>query len=168
MRFEDVSFGYEAGRPVLQHLDLEIGAGQTVAVVGGSGSGKSTLGRLLLRLYDVDGGRITIDGQDIRGVRAASLRQAIGVVPQETQLFDDTFASNIGDGRLGVGLAQPAVASAQRECAVHATACGRAPGRAMPSGAGWPAFRETAKGRSRCPPPPRPPSANSPPASSGA
>ncbi|MBL3380472.1 ATP-binding cassette domain-containing protein, partial [Klebsiella pneumoniae] len=86
IHFEHVDFAYEPGRPILQDVSFHIGAGQTVAVVGGSGSGKSTLARLLLRLHDVGKGRITIDGQDIRSVRMGSLRRAIGVVPQDTTL----------------------------------------------------------------------------------
>src|SRR5690606_9250833 len=81
--FENVSFGYEPGRPILHEVDLRIGPGQTVAVVGGSGSGKSTLARLLLRFYDVDAGRICVDGQDIRSVSHDSVRDAIGIVPQD-------------------------------------------------------------------------------------
>ncbi|HOB95718.1 MAG TPA: ABC transporter ATP-binding protein/permease [Aquabacterium sp.] len=101
VRFEDVRFSYEASRPILHGISFEIPAGQTVAVVGSSGAGKSTLARLLYRFYDVSGGRITIDGQDIRGVQQASLRQAIGIVPQDTVLFNDTVGYNIGYGRAG-------------------------------------------------------------------
>jgi len=101
VRFEDVRFSYEASRPILHGISFEIPAGQTVAVVGSSGAGKSTLARLLYRFYDVSGGRITIDGQDIRGVQQASLRQAIGIVPQDTVLFKDTVGYNIGYGRAG-------------------------------------------------------------------
>lgn len=97
--FEDVSFAYEPGRPILHEVAFRIGSGQTVAVVGGSGSGKSTLARLLLRFYDADSGRICIDGQDIRSVSHESLRDAIGIVPQDTQLFDNTIAYNIAYGR---------------------------------------------------------------------
>ena len=120
VRFEHVSFGYEAGRQILDNVSLTIGAGQTLAVVGGSGSGKSTLARLLLRLYDVPAdspGRITIDGQDLREVRLTSLRDAIGVVPQDTVLFNDTIAYNIGYGRTGAGLAE--VIEAARAAQVH-------------------------------------------------
>lgn len=101
VRFEGVRFGYEPGRPVVQDITLAIPPGATLAIVGGSGSGKSTLARLLLRQHDVEAGRITIDGQDIRDVRQASLRAAIGVVPQDTVLFDDTIAYNIAYGRPG-------------------------------------------------------------------
>ena len=103
--FEHVDFAYEPGRPILQDVSLRILPGQTLAVVGGSGSGKSTLARLLVRLYDVDGGRIAIDGQDVRSVTMQSLREAIGVVPQDTVLFHDTIAYNIAYGRRGAGLA---------------------------------------------------------------
>lgn len=98
--FSGVSFHYEPGRPILTYINLEIPPGRTVAVVGGSGSGKSTLARLLLRLYEVNGGRILIDGQDIRTVSQQSLRRAMGVVPQDTALFNDTIAYNIRYGRL--------------------------------------------------------------------
>ncbi|HEU0222722.1 MAG TPA: ABC transporter transmembrane domain-containing protein, partial [Paracoccaceae bacterium] len=89
VRFERVLFGYEPERLILKGLDLEVPAGHSVAVVGPSGSGKSTIGRLLLRFYDVQGGRVTIDGQDLRDVTQASIRAAIGVVPQDTVLFND-------------------------------------------------------------------------------
>jgi ABC-type transport system involved in Fe-S cluster assembly fused permease/ATPase subunit len=101
--FEHVSFAYEASRPILHDLSFEIPAGKTVAVVGPSGAGKSTLARLLYRFYDVTGGAIRIDGQDIRQVTQASLRQAIGIVPQDTVLFNDTVAYNIAYGRTGAG-----------------------------------------------------------------
>ena len=115
--FEHVNFGYEAGRQILQDVSFRIGAGQTVAVVGGSGSGKSTLARLLLRLYDVHSGRIAIDGQDLRAVRTDSLREAIGVVPQDTALFNDTIAYNIAYGRPGAGMAE--VIEAAKAAQVH-------------------------------------------------
>ncbi|GIX24199.1 MULTISPECIES: ABC transporter ATP-binding protein/permease [Caldimonas] len=101
VRFEQVDFGYEAARPILRGVSFEIPAGKKVAVVGPSGAGKSTLARLLFRFYDVDAGRITIDGQDIRQVTQASLRRAIGIVPQDTVLFNDTIAYNIAYGRPG-------------------------------------------------------------------
>jgi ATP-binding cassette subfamily B protein len=97
--FEQVSFHYDSARPILRDVSFRIAPGQTVAVVGGSGSGKSTLARLLLRFYDVSGGRILIDGQDIRHVSPTGLRRHIGVVPQDTILFNDTIAYNIGYGR---------------------------------------------------------------------
>ncbi|MBK6865771.1 MAG: ABC transporter ATP-binding protein/permease [Ideonella sp.] len=105
VRFEGVSFAYDSdaadARPILRELDFEIPAGKTVAVVGPSGAGKSTLARLLYRFYDVSAGRITIDGQDIRAVTQASLRAAIGIVPQDTVLFNDTVEYNIAYGRPG-------------------------------------------------------------------
>ncbi len=99
--FEHVSFHYEPARPVLVDLSLRIAPGTTLAVVGRSGSGKSTLARLLLRYYDPAHGRILVDGQDIRTVSAASLRRAIGVVPQDTALFNDTIGNNVAYGRIG-------------------------------------------------------------------
>ena len=101
VRFENVSFAYEPARTILHSVDFEIPAGKTVAVVGASGAGKSTLARLLYRFYDVSGGRITIDGQDIRDVTQSSLRRAIGIVPQDTVLFNDTVEYNIAYGRPG-------------------------------------------------------------------
>jgi len=115
--FEHVDFSYEAGRQVLSDVDLELPAGSTVAVVGGSGSGKSTLARLVLRLYDVNGGRIAIDGQDVRALTLRSLREAIGVVPQDTVLFNDTIAYNIAYGRQGAGIAE--VVEAAKAAQVH-------------------------------------------------
>ena len=99
VRFEQVDFSYDARRPILREVDFEIAPGQTVAVVGASGAGKSTLGRLLFRFYDVDAGRIMIDGQDVRDVTQSSLRAAIGIVPQDTVLFNDTIYYNIAYGR---------------------------------------------------------------------
>ena len=101
VRFEHVNFAYDSARPILHDVSFEIPAGKTVAVVGPSGAGKSTLARLLYRFYDVGGGRVTIDGQDIRAVTQASLRQAIGIVPQDTVLFNDTVEYNIAYGRPG-------------------------------------------------------------------
>jgi ATP-binding cassette, subfamily B, heavy metal transporter len=99
VRFDDVHFGYEAGRGILKGLTLDVPAGQTVAVVGPSGAGKSTLARLLFRFYDPQGGRITVDGQDIAAVSQQSLRAAIGIVPQDTVLFNDSLRYNIAYGR---------------------------------------------------------------------
>ncbi|SDA24233.1 ABC transporter ATP-binding protein/permease [Sphingomonas sp. NFR15] len=101
VRFENVRFGYDAGQPILKGVDLDIPAGTTLAVVGPSGAGKSTLARLMYRFYDLTGGRITIDGQDIAQVTQASLRAAIGIVPQDTVLFNDTIGYNIAYGREG-------------------------------------------------------------------
>jgi ATP-binding cassette, subfamily B, heavy metal transporter len=99
IRFENVAFAYELERQILKGLTFEVPAGHTVAVVGPSGAGKSTISRLLFRFYEVTGGRISIDGQDIRGVTQKSLRSAIGMVPQDTVLFNDTIRYNIRYGR---------------------------------------------------------------------
>ncbi|MCZ6846078.1 MAG: ABC transporter ATP-binding protein/permease [Alphaproteobacteria bacterium] len=99
VRFEDVSFAYDQRRPILQGLSFEVPAGHKVAIVGASGAGKSTISRLLFRFYDIDEGRISIDGQNIRDVTQASLRAAIGIVPQDTVLFNDTVFYNIQYGR---------------------------------------------------------------------
>jgi len=99
VRFENVQFGYRPRRQILRGVDFTIAPGRKLAVVGQSGAGKSTLARLLFRFYDVDGGRITVDGSDIRHLTVASLRDAIGVVPQDTVLFNDTIEYNIAYGQ---------------------------------------------------------------------
>ena len=99
VRFENVQFGYRPRRQILRGVDFTIAPGRKLAVVGQSGAGKSTLARLLFRFYDVDGGRITVDGSDIRHLTVASLRDAIGVVPQDTVLFNDTIQYNIAYGQ---------------------------------------------------------------------
>ncbi len=101
VRFENVEFGYEPDRSILNGITLHVPAGSSLAVVGPSGAGKSTLARLLYRFYDPTGGRIAIDGQDIAKVSQSSLRAAIGIVPQDTVLFNDTIGYNIGYGREG-------------------------------------------------------------------
>jgi ATP-binding cassette subfamily B (MDR/TAP) protein 7 len=98
IKFENVTFGYHPDRPILKGLNLDIPAGKKVAIVGPSGCGKSTILRLLFRFYDVQSGRILIDGQDIRDVNLESLRKAIGVVPQDTPLFNNTIEHNIRYG----------------------------------------------------------------------
>ncbi len=101
IRFDNVAFGYEAERIILKGVSLDVPAGTSLAVVGPSGAGKSTLARLLYRFYEPTSGQITIDGQDISAVTQASLRGAIGIVPQDTVLFNDTIGYNIGYGREG-------------------------------------------------------------------
>ncbi|MGD9834798.1 MAG: ABC transporter ATP-binding protein/permease [Piscinibacter sp.] len=118
VRFENVRFGYDRDREILHGVSFEIPAGKTVAVVGPSGSGKSTLARLMFRFYDVGEGRISIDGQDIRSVTQKSLRQAIGIVPQDTVLFNDTVEYNIAYGRPGASRAE--VEEAARAAHIHA------------------------------------------------
>ncbi|MEM1313082.1 MAG: ABC transporter ATP-binding protein/permease [Pseudomonadota bacterium] len=115
--FEDVRFGYEPDRVILKGATIVAEGGETVAVVGPTGSGKSTLGRLLFRFYDVQAGRVSIDGQDVREVTQESLRARIGVVPQDTVLFNDTIGYNIGYGREGAGQAE--IEDAARAAQVH-------------------------------------------------
>jgi ATP-binding cassette subfamily B protein len=111
VRFEDVHFGYEDGREILKGLSLDIPAGTSCAVVGPSGAGKSTIARLLYRFYDPGRGRILIDEQDISEVTQSSLRSAIGIVPQDTVLFNDTIGYNIGYGRDGASQTEIEVAA---------------------------------------------------------
>jgi ATP-binding cassette subfamily B protein len=106
VRFDDVRFDYDGDRPILQGIDIDVPAGSTLAIVGPSGAGKSTIARLLYRFYDLSGGRITIDGQDIAQVTQTSLRASIGIVPQDTVLFNDTIGYNIGYGRAGATQAE--------------------------------------------------------------
>jgi len=101
IRFDDVVFHYDPDRPILKGVSFEVPAGKTVAIVGPTGAGKSTISRLLYRFYDVTGGAITIDGQDLRDVTQESLRSSIGMVPQDTVLFNDTIGYNIEYGRPG-------------------------------------------------------------------
>nr|WP_232290716.1 ABC transporter ATP-binding protein/permease [Polaromonas naphthalenivorans] len=117
VRFENVSFAYDPARPILHNVSFEIPPGKTVAVVGSSGAGKSTLARLLYRFYDVQQGRITIAGQDIKQVTQASVRQAIGIVPQDTVLFNDTVEYNIAYGKPGATHAE--VEEAARAARIH-------------------------------------------------
>jgi ATP-binding cassette, subfamily B, heavy metal transporter len=118
VRFDRVSFSYNADRPILHDVSFEIPAGKTVAVVGPSGAGKSTLARLLYRFYDVNGGAILIDGQDIRAVTQTTLRAAIGIVPQDTVLFNDTVEYNIAYGKTGATREQ--VEGAAKAAHIHA------------------------------------------------
>ena len=99
IRFDDVHFAYDSNRPILKGISFEVPAGKTVAIVGPSGAGKSTISRLLFRFSDVQSGSVTIDGQDVRDVTQESLRKVIGMVPQDTVLFNDTIAYNIRYGR---------------------------------------------------------------------
>jgi ATP-binding cassette subfamily B protein len=117
LAFEDVRFGYEPERQILNGVSFKIEPGQTLAVVGPSGAGKSTIARLLYRFYDVTGGRVTIDGQDLRDVTQSSLRSAIGIVPQDTVLFNDTIGYNIGYGKEGATQAE--VEEAARGASIH-------------------------------------------------
>jgi ATP-binding cassette subfamily B protein len=117
VRFEHVQFSYDPARPILHDVSFEVPAGRTVAVVGPSGAGKSTLARLLYRFYDVTGGHIDIDGQDLRGVTQHSLRRAIGIVPQDTVLFNDTVGYNIAYGHPGASQAE--VEGAARAAHIH-------------------------------------------------
>ena len=106
VELDNVVFGYDAARPILQGVSIRVEPGQSLAIVGPSGSGKSTIGRLLFRFYDIDAGALRIDGQDVRDVTQASLHQVIGVVPQDTVLFNDTIRYNIAYGRPGASFAE--------------------------------------------------------------
>ncbi len=117
VRFDHVDFAYESRRAILHDVSFAIPPGHKVAVVGHSGAGKSTLSRILYRFYDIEAGSVTIDGQDIRGVTQDSLRRAIGIVPQDTVLFNDTIGYNIGYGRAGATQAQ--IEAAAKEAAIH-------------------------------------------------
>ncbi len=117
VEFDAVRFGYDAARPILRGLSLTVPAGRTIAIVGPSGSGKSTIGRLLFRFYDVTGGAIRIDGQDLRDVTQQSLHDAIGVVPQDTVLFNDTIRYNIAYGRAGA--AEHEIVAAAKAAKIH-------------------------------------------------
>jgi ATP-binding cassette subfamily B protein len=113
VQFHNVRFSYHPERAILKGVNITIPAGHTIAVVGASGAGKSTLARLLFRFFDVNSGSITIDGQDIRNITQDSLRSAIGVVPQDTVLFNDTLYSNLAYGRPGASEAEVHYAARQ-------------------------------------------------------
>jgi ATP-binding cassette subfamily B protein len=115
--FEQVEFGYRNERQILKGVSFRVPAGRALAIVGPTGAGKSTISRLLFRFYDATGGRVTIDGQDLRDVTQASLRAAIGVVPQDTVLFNDTIRYNIAYGRPGA--TQEEIEDAARHAQVH-------------------------------------------------
>ncbi|HED19311.1 MAG TPA: ATP-binding cassette domain-containing protein, partial [Gammaproteobacteria bacterium] len=117
VRFDRVRFAYDAERPILHDVSFVIPAGRKVAIVGPSGAGKSTLARLLFRFYDVDSGCILINGQDVRAVTQHSLRAAVGIVPQDTVLFNDTLRYNIGYARPGAG--QDEIEQAARLANIH-------------------------------------------------
>ncbi len=117
VKFEDVAFGYDARRPILKGISFTVGPGETLAIVGASGAGKSTISRLLFRFYDVNAGRILIDGQDIRGVTQKSLRSQIGIVPQDTVLFNDTVEYNVGYGQPGA--TRPQIENAAHLAHIH-------------------------------------------------
>ncbi|MGD9867499.1 MAG: ABC transporter ATP-binding protein/permease [Hyphomicrobiales bacterium] len=117
IRFENVCFSYEPDRQILHDVSFTVPAGKMVAIVGPSGAGKSTISRILFRFYEIGSGRVTIDGQDIRGVTQASLRHAIGVVPQDTVLFNDTISYNIRYGRTGATRAE--IEEAARLAQIH-------------------------------------------------
>jgi ATP-binding cassette subfamily B protein len=122
IRFEDVRFHYDPARPILKGVTFDVPAGRTVAIVGPSGAGKSTISRILFRFYDISAGRVTIDGQDIRSVTQTSLRAVIGMVPQDTVLFNDTIRYNVEYGRAGASDAEieEAARSAQIDAFVKA------------------------------------------------
>jgi len=117
IRFEHVDFHYTEARNILKDVSFTVPAGKSVAIVGPSGAGKSTISRLLYRFYDVTSGRITIDGQDIRDISQDSLRAAIGIVPQDTVLFNDTIYYNIAYGRPGANPSE--IEDAARMASVH-------------------------------------------------
>ena len=117
IEFRDVHFSYESNRSILRGISLKVKPGETWAIVGPSGSGKSTLGRLLFRFYDVGDGALLIDGQDIRDITQMSLHEAIGVVPQDTVLFNDTILYNIAYGRMGASQTQ--IENAAKAAQIH-------------------------------------------------
>jgi ATP-binding cassette subfamily B protein len=132
VRFERVYFSYEANRQILFDVSFTIPAGRTVAIVGPSGSGKSTLARLLYRFYDIGGGRISIDSQDIRDVQQTSLRAAIGIVPQDTVLFNDSIEYNIAYGKPGA--TRDEIVAAAKAAQIHNFVAGLPEGYATPVG----------------------------------
>jgi ATP-binding cassette subfamily B protein len=132
VKFDNVRFGYEPERPILKGVSFLVPGGKTLAIVGPSGAGKSTIARLLFRFYDVTGGSISIDGQDIGRVQQRTLRQNIGIVPQDTVLFNDTIGYNIAYGQAGAD--QEAVEEAARGAAIHDFIAAQADGYKTPVG----------------------------------
>ncbi len=132
IEFDNVSFGYDPERPILKGISLDIPAGQSVAIVGSSGSGKSTIGRLLFRFYDVQGGAVRIDGQDLRDVTQSSLHEAIGVVPQDTVLFNESIGYNIAYGCFGATQAE--IEEAAKTAKIHQFIAGLPDGYQTPVG----------------------------------
>jgi ATP-binding cassette, subfamily B, multidrug efflux pump len=126
VRFEHVSFGYQPGQPVIKDMSLEARAGQTIALVGPTGAGKTTIINLLTRFYEIQSGRITIDGKDIRQVRKADLRRNLGIVLQDTFLFADTVMENIRYGRLDASDEEASQAASWQTPTTSSGSCRRA------------------------------------------
>jgi ATP-binding cassette subfamily B protein len=135
VRFEDVRFGYRPDREILKGVSFAVPPGRTLAIVGPTGAGKSTISRLLFRFYDATGGRVLIDGQDVRDVTQESVRAAIGVVPQDTVLFNDTIRYNIAYGRPAPRRRRSSMPRGSRRCTTSSCACRTATTRGWASAA---------------------------------